>query len=154
MDTATATDIWVAEAAATTTAGAEAADIITAGVTIVISDFAFVNHCPGESEVRYSELTAPQARSGRRPSDHGFKVKINAQDQCQRWPGHFPDQVIPPPSIACLASSTAFSAVSASAEVVASSSTEGGTATRIFLPFSLRMVARHLSVSRWKASIT
>jgi hypothetical protein len=64
------------------------------------------------------------------------------------------DQVSPPPSMAFFASSTAFSAVSASAEVVVSSSTEGGKATRIFLPSDLRMVARQLSVSRWKASIT
>ena len=64
------------------------------------------------------------------------------------------DYVRPPSSIAFFANSTAFSAVSASDEVVASSSTAGGTATRIFLPFNLRILARHLSVSRRKASIT
>jgi hypothetical protein len=59
-----------------------------------------------------------------------------------------PAQINPPASMVFLADSAAFSAVSASAEVMAWSSTEGGEAIRIFLPSCLRMVARHLSVSR------
>lgn len=78
--------------------------------------------------------------AGRPHSQRGARAK-NFRDQ------------LSPPSMAFFASSTAYSAVSASAEVVASSSTEGGIATRIFLPFNRRMFARHRSVSRWNASM-